>query len=201
MDADVQKADVHLPDPLANLIKLRELVFDRRIARGKILRVGGPALRIPVIRRDIADRGQLESADMGVLIYMAGIALVRDDVIQRYLTQSRTVFKAFPLDFGVAEKGLLGGFRNMKAAVQIASAVEFKFIEQDGMLGLKAGEAAAAAVVEIIVIVRQPGEFEVVLDHVVGQALRIGQAAALKRMPAVQHLPRPARGFLAILLA
>ncbi len=45
MDADVQKADVHLPD----LIKLRELVFDRRIARGKILRVGGPALRIPVI--------------------------------------------------------------------------------------------------------------------------------------------------------
>ena len=85
MDADVQKADVHLPD----LIKLRELVFDRRIARGKILRVGGPALRIPVIRRDIADRGQLESADMGVLIYMAGIALVRDDVVQRYLTQAR----------------------------------------------------------------------------------------------------------------
>ena len=141
MDADVQKIDVHLPDLLADLIKLRELIFDQRIARGKILRVGGPALRIPVIRRDIADRGQLESADMGVLIYMAGIALVRDDVIQRYLTQSRTVFKAFPLDFGVAEKGLLGGFRNMKAAVQIASAVEFKFIEQDGMLGLKAGEA------------------------------------------------------------
>ena len=186
MDADVQKIDVHLPDLLADLIKLHELIFDQRIARGKILRVGGPALRIPVIRRDIADRGQLESADMGVLIYMAGIALVRDDVIQRYLTQSRTVFKAFPLDFGVAEKGLLGGFRNMKAAVQIASA--------DGKLGLKAGEAAAVAVVEIIVIVRQPGEFEVVLAHVVGQALRIGQAAALKRMPAVQHLPRPARG-------
>ena len=82
MDADVQKADVHLPD----LIKLRELVFDRAHSARKNSSRRWPG---PPNTRDIADRGQLESADMGVLIYMAGIALVRDDVVQRYLTQAR----------------------------------------------------------------------------------------------------------------